>query len=85
MAIEDRAHAAQRKARDIGDLSFGGFHEREPRDCRSAQVMKCNPGNASGLAGFAPRSPKRSTIILTNSESKPWTSDGFRASATRRS
>jgi integrase len=24
--------------------------------------------------------PKRSTIILTNSESKPWTSDGFRAS-----
>ena len=23
--------------------------------------------------------PKRSTIILTNSESKPWTSDGFRA------
>jgi integrase len=24
--------------------------------------------------------PKRSTIILTNSEGKPWTSDGFRAS-----
>jgi len=24
--------------------------------------------------------PKRSTIILTNGESKPWTSDGFRAS-----
>jgi integrase len=25
-------------------------------------------------------SPKRSTIILTNSDNKPWTSDGFRAS-----
>jgi hypothetical protein len=24
--------------------------------------------------------PKRSTIILTNSDNKPWTSDGFRAS-----
>ena len=24
--------------------------------------------------------PKRSTIILTNSDGKPWTSDGFRAS-----
>jgi len=24
--------------------------------------------------------PERSTIILTNSEAKPWTSDGFRAS-----
>ena len=24
--------------------------------------------------------PKRSTIILANSEDKPWTSDGFRAS-----
>ena len=33
------------------------------------------------LAGAAlDATPKRSTIILTNSDGKPWTSDGFRAS-----
>ena len=32
------------------------------------------------LKAMLDRAPKRSTIILTNSDGKPWTADGFRAS-----
>jgi integrase len=37
-------------------------------------------GRLEKLKAALDAAPKRSTIILTNSEGKPWTSDGFRAS-----
>jgi integrase len=57
--------------------SYDGTHIRlrQSKTGRRVQIKVGAP-----LKTVLDTAPKRSTIILTNSESKPWTSDGFRSS-----
>jgi hypothetical protein len=58
MAIEDRAHIAQRQAGNGRDFRLGTSSQREPSHCRPAQVMKGHADDTCCLAGFAPRCPE---------------------------
>ena len=57
--------------------AYDGIHIRLRQGKGGARVVI--PVGAP-LKAALDATPKRSTIILTNSEGKPWTSDGFRAS-----
>ena len=54
MAVEDRAHAAQRMTGDGGDFGFGAFGKREPCHRRAAQVIKRHADDACRLTRLAP-------------------------------
>jgi integrase len=57
--------------------SYDGTHIRF-RQSKTGRRVKIKVG--APLKAALDATPKRSTIMLTNSEGKPWTSDGFRAS-----
>jgi integrase len=60
--------------------SYDGTHIR-PRQRKTGARVVIRVG--APLKAALDATPKRSTIILTNSDGKPWTSDGFRASWTK--
>jgi len=60
--------------------SYDGTHIRLKQRKTGARVV-IRVG--APLKAVLDATPKRSTIILTNSDGKPWTSDGFRASWTK--
>ena len=57
--------------------AYDGTHIRL-RQSKTGRRVEIKVG--APLKAALDATPKRSTIILTNSEGKPWTSDGFRAS-----
>ena len=61
--------------------AYDGTHIRL-RQSKTGRRVVIRAGEPLKIALDA--TPKRSTIILTNSDGKPWTSDGFRASWARR-
>jgi integrase len=65
---------------DLLRLPWSAYDGRwiRPRQSKTARRIEIPVG--APLKAALDATPKRSTIILTNTEGKPWTSDGFRAS-----
>jgi integrase len=65
---------------DLLRLPWSAYDGTRFRLRQSKNGMRVNFKAGAPLKAALDAEPKRSTIILTNSDGKPWTSDGFRTS-----